>query len=75
MAAAEEINRERRTNPMAAKVEEQETRQIEDIDQAAKEHAEKNRDIAEALELMKQAQTVRNLPLHVLDRFSYHSLE
>jgi hypothetical protein len=60
---------------MAAKNEQQETKEMARIARALKEHAEENPEIAEALELMKQAQTVRNLPLQALDRFSYHSFE
>jgi hypothetical protein len=74
MHAGEQI-KERRIRPMAAKTEEQEAKEMTKLTRALKEHTEKNSEIAEALELMKQAQTVRNLPLRVLDRFSYISTE
>lgn len=43
-------------------------------EQALAEYAEKNPEIAQALEAMKRAQLVRNFRAQVLDRFSYQSL-
>jgi hypothetical protein len=60
---------------MAAKNEESVTKKMDQLTNALKEHTKENSEIAEALELMKQTQTVRNLPLSVLDRFSYISFE
>jgi transcriptional regulator with PAS, ATPase and Fis domain len=75
MAADVQSRRKEDKIPMAAKTEEMETKEAAKIARAVKEHMEENAEVAEALEIMKQAQTVRNLPPHVLDRFSYRPLE
>jgi phosphoribosyl-ATP pyrophosphohydrolase len=47
----------------------------QDADKALAKFMEENKEIAEALDVMKQAQLIRTLRPFSLDRFSYHSVE